>query len=451
MKRAAVALILVLGLSLMGQALKRLCEVSGIPFLTVTLLRDALWFGLFIWALGNISLSDARRLGKPLFLFIAWTAFYLLVSAFEDRHIAGLYYVRLYLLPVMFFVTAQCALGGLDRAGLAAMLRGVMWLNALVLLAAFVTYGLVHFLPATRRSIFGTEFLPYAWYIAGAGKAFMRMGLPFSGPNSLGYYFVMMELLYLCVLLFKRDKGGAPGCVALALVNLAGLAATFSRSSMLALLVGALVLVAAMPAIWRARTFFRASFFAVVLLVLFGGSLLALELLSDGFVSRWIALNVSLQDPSLRGHMQSLTDAYDNFERYYLYGYPRGTVGPKAFMFYVSNRFNVENSVLGMVLDAGLFGAAAFFVAYALLLAAGYRSRLQLPVIVGCLIGMQFLPYIFEPDIISLALFIYVLVGELVRSGYLTDGRNEDGERLGLPKSFGTASQFRPPLVRPAT
>jgi hypothetical protein len=429
MKRAMLGLLLILMLFLVGQTLKRACELAGVPFLTITVLRDLSLVGLFIWALGSIHLLQAQRIGSALLLFFVLFSLYLFVSAFEGQLGIGLYYLRIYMLPLMFFIVAHAALTELDRNGMDTLLRSLLWLNAVMLVLAFALYAVVLMFPAQRPLVFGVSFLPPAWFVAGAGRSMMRMGLPMTGPNTLGVYFGLMSLVILFLIFWRGDRSKMrPAMFILAALDLVALVATFSRSSVLMLLVAFLSL-GVIPAFRRSRTFPKAIAAGFLLLGLFACSLLVIEAVSNGFVSRWVELNLEFQDPSLRGHWQSLVDAYDHLEQYYLYGYPRGSVGPKALMFSVSHRFNVENGFLGVVYDFGLFGAIGFFAGYALLLAMGYRSSYQIPVLIGFFVSMQFLPYIFEPEVISLFLFVYLLIGQLDRLGYLRSLASTHGER----------------------
>jgi hypothetical protein len=416
MNRAMMGLFVVLAMSLLGQTLKRLAELGGIPNV-FPIARDFLLIAIFVWSFGHIALfSNARLLGSLilfLFLFVA----YIMISVFEDRHFLGLYYARVYLLPIFFFVAMHITLKNMNFEGVVHVLQLSFWFNAVLLLAAFFLYAIVQFLPGEKAMFFGSSLLPTAWYISGG--TFMRMGLPFTGPNNLGAYLGLSLLMVLLVILaLPSGTRGRKIYMLLAGFNIIALVATFSRSALVMVILGGASLLL-VPALRRGRVFSRilvlsVSFFAVLV----AGGLLV-ELMSEGFVSRWIALNLNLQDPSLRGHWHSIESAYHNFYQYALYGYDRGTVGPKAFIFSGSG-YNVENSVLGVIYDFGVIGAFFFFLGYTLLLSVGYRTRLQLPLLLGFFINMQFLPFIFEPEIISFFIFIFLLAGHLDRVGFFS-------------------------------
>ncbi|MFX8616645.1 hypothetical protein ABTM15_20485, partial [Acinetobacter baumannii] len=67
--------------------------------------------------------------------------------------------------------------------------------NVILVLMALVLYGYVQTFPDQRIKLFGSALLPSAWFISGG--TFMRMGLPFTSPNSLGIYAAIMLLLFL--------------------------------------------------------------------------------------------------------------------------------------------------------------------------------------------------------------------------------------------------------------
>jgi hypothetical protein len=330
----------------------------------------------------------------------------------------------------MFFIAAQIALEKLDHGGVRVLLRGLAAVNVLMLVTAISLYIVIVYFPAYRSLIFGANHVPYAWFAAGEGSQLMRMGLPMTSPNHLGFYFGLMSVLFLLLAIANHPKQARRTAYSiLVAMNLVGLAATFSRSSMVMVVVAVSSSFVLVPGLRNAKMFMRGMYVMLALAAAVLSGLVLVELISGGFVTQWLNLNVKLQEPSLIGHWQSLVDAYDNFDRYYLYGYPRGTVGPRSLLFYVNERFNVENSVLSALYDFGLIGAAVFFLGYYLMLSSGYRSRLQLAATTGFLVCIQFLPYLFEPVILSLFVFVYLLIGQLDRLGYLHGLQGPRGDR----------------------
>lgn len=416
MNRAATGLLFVLALALLGQTIKTITAYKGLPNF-FPIVRDLLLMTIFVWSLGRASLFSNTRLAASLILFLFLFIAYIVISILENQYFIGFYYARVYLQPILFFVAMNIILQQMNFTGVVRVLRFAAWFNVFILLAAFVLYAMILYLPGERVVLFGASILPSAWYISGG--IFMRMGLPLTAPNSLGTYLGLSLLMTLLVILaMPSGTRGRRAYMLLAGFNIIALVATFSRSAMLMVVVGSVSLLL-VPAFRRGRFLSRlVTMSAVFLVVVVMGGMLV-ELLSNGFVSRWIELNLSLQDPSMRGHMLSFETAYNNFYQYALYGYDRGTVGPKALVS-ISYSNNIENSVLGVIYDFGIIGAFFFFLGYALLFVDGYKTKLQLPLLVGFLVNIQFLPYIFEPEIISFFIFAFLLIGHLDRVGFFS-------------------------------
>ncbi|MDR2924688.1 MAG: hypothetical protein LBU76_01830 [Azoarcus sp.] len=127
---------------------------------------------------------------------------------------------------------------------------------------------------------------------------------------------------------------------------------------------------------------------------------------SGGKISHWISLNLSGEDPSMVGHGNSFVQVWEVLDEYYLYGYPRGSVGPKALV-QEADLKNVENGMLSIFYDMGIPLGIAFIVFSSLLLGCMYRHPSQIAVLVGFAVPAMFLPYVFSPDIIIFFLFIY--------------------------------------------
>lgn len=127
-------------------------------------------------------------------------------------------------------------------------------------------------------------------------------------------------------------------------------------------------------------------------------------------ISLWLELNLSGNDPSMQGHLVSFQDAWEQLDQYYLHGFPKGTVGPKALSF-TNKIHNVESSPLALVYDMGLPLSFLFMAGWVLILAEFYVTQAQWAVLFGFIVCTQFLPYVFEADSQIYFLFIYVLVG----------------------------------------
>lgn len=392
-------------------SLKQLLSFYHLPNF-FSLLKDvAILFALAVAMRRSRLLFDPKMMAIGL-LFIAFISYYLMSSAFESRLFIGLYYLRIYLLPVLFFVACRAAISTLERGHISKLLNYWFITNFLVIIAAFTLYYVLLTYPSAWQPLFGGEFLGSTWYISGARM--LRMGLPMGSPNGLGVYLAIT--LYLMVTALSV---GQTGCFSrkvlyfLLALNLIALVLTFSRSSALLLAVSLGMYLLVVNTVSKQAKFVILKY-SIVALILGAASLLVINEVSNGQLTKWLALNAKMTDPSMLGHASSVGDALGKIDEYYLYGYERGTVGPKAVLF--SNvMMNVENSTLILLYDFGIFAFFVFLLAYALLLMTGYSSRLQIPLLVGLIVDLQFLPIIMSGELLMCFMFVYLLLGRLSR------------------------------------
>jgi hypothetical protein len=406
-----VTLVLVL-LAIAGSLAKNLTLMAGAPN-WVPMVRDPLLIALAVFGISKLPIFSQTVWRWFLLALLTFVVSYIGVSMAQDRAIMGLYYLRVYFLPFLFTLGFLGLLQHLAnrRAG-PALIRFTMWTHFLLFVVAVVLYVLLLELPAWRPRLFGSDLLPTAWYISGG--SFMRMGLPAAGPNNLGLIFAANGIFFMAMRLCwpPSKQSGRPSNFALTVataVCLLGIIMTFSRSSLLMLLLGALMLLLLPGVLTFARLFrvLRVLLIFLTLLLMFG---MGFDIYSDGYITRWLELNFSGKDPSAIGHQRSIQLALQNWADYVLVGYPRGTVGPKAQLF-TGNFMNVESGFLGLIYDMGLFNGVPYAVAVGTLLAAGFRHRAQLALLFAFAAPMALLPYIFEPDVLTYFLFIYCLMG----------------------------------------
>ncbi|WP_417070248.1 hypothetical protein [Niveibacterium terrae] len=427
MPRALLGLLVVLALTVVGAFVKNAGGVVGLPNV-VPVVRDPLLLGLGVYGFSRLRLFESRIWPLLIGLLVAFSFSYIISSMVEDRVAVGLYYIRLYLLPMIFYLGLLGLVEERRAFESGVLLRVLLWWNALLFVSAAALYALLLALPSLRPSLFGPDLLPTAWFISGG--RWMRMGLPAASPNNLGLFFALNAFVFIrCLLQAPADRR----TVALALIlALLGLVLTFSRSSMLVLFIGAPLLVLQSGGISFSRLF-RLLAVVTVLLILATLSGMIVDAISDGYVTRWLILNLRFQDPSMVGHLRSITDAVEKFDEYWLAGYPRGTVGPKAVIFSgVVN--NVENSLLAVFFDMGLMMGGLYVLIVALLAGCGYRHSSQLPLLISFLAPCMLLPYVFEVDVLIYFAFIYILLGQGDPARGLA-GRAVAGERLSSQRS----------------
>jgi len=415
-------------LALTTQFLRQVCQLMGMPDV-LSLVREPLLLLLFLWGCLHLEYFQEKRVAVCSVGIVTVLCIYLLVAAFEGRMLEGAYYVRLYVMPLLFFIGCHVALQRCDEQQLQRVVRGQAWLNLVLVGAAFGLYALVQVEPRWRGILINDGKLATAWFIAGG--MYMRMGLPFISPNNLGTYAALSALLSALILFAARVGSGTRRLQWLSLLfSLAALAASLSRSAML-LLIFAFLCFLTIPAFYQSRMFGRLIGYAFALAIFVILGLIVVEFISDGYFSHWVELNMAGKDPSLRGHIETFVEAWRDVDRYFLLGYPHGTVGPKAFQF-TGHVHNAENSLLALIYDFGLPAAMTFVLLQLLLLSGVWHSRLQLPALVGFAINMQFLPIIFEPESIAFFLFVFLLLGHMARAG-LFSHRQTDARAAARP------------------
>lgn len=416
MKRAVFVMWTVVILSVLAAFVKQLGAISGVPNV-LPALRDPLIIGLAIWAAGRLNLLASKRWALLIALLSAFAVSYIAVAMVEDKLFAGLYYLRVYLLPIVFFVGVLGTFSVAPSRTVVQSLRILLYWNAVLAAAALSLYGLMQVVPSTRFTLIGPGLLPDAWYISGG--VWMRMGLPATSPNALGLVCALNAFVFAVMLLRPADVGTRePGVsrVALALglgVALVALVMTFSRSSLLLLLVSVPLLLVVSGAMTLERLF-KLGLAGLALLGLLVAALMVADVISDGYVTVWLHLNTRFQDPSMGGHASSVRDALENFAEYAFWGYPKGTVGPLAVLFNGVVGNNVENSLLGLLYDMGVLVGAVYVLAVAVLFSMAYRHPVQWPLLIGFSVPWMLLPHIFSSDAMMYFAFVYVLTGRLL-------------------------------------
>lgn len=395
-------------LAIMANPARMFAERFGITNLSIPL-RELFLYGLLAATLPIMDLFNRKGFAVSLFFLMIFVAVYISISALDDRHFQGLYYLRIYITPILFTVCTLAWIRFATKAEIVNVCRILLWMNGLIMVGAVTLYVAMQINPSLSNIVFGINQLPWSWYIAGG---FLRMGLPFAAPNNLGSY-AALNVLFLLPLLIKGtgEVASKSFLVVMLFINILALTLTFSRSAMLTVLIG-LTLICMLPGVITQKRLIRIFVTILLGILVVIVSLMVVDFFSNGAIEKWLFLNTSLRDPSMQGHYSSIINALDNFDQYYLSGYPRGTVGPRAQLFTI-DFYNVENSTLGIILDMGLSCSVLFFVIYALLVKEGYVGVAQLPVLVGFIINMQFLPYIFEPEIMGFFLFVYLIIGAL--------------------------------------
>lgn len=393
-------------LAVLGQLIKTVSVLAGISNPLPTIRDLALIGAAFLGLIAGDTFKSVKLLVGVILLLV--TLFlYLLIAFWEGSPIQGLYFARIYILPVLFAAAMHGALQNITPQTASRIFQLVLTFGFTLVVSAIGIYIASLIEPKVLSSLMGDGELASAWYISGG--TWMRMGLPATGPNSLGLI-LSLNIMLLVSLMENGQQRKTIWSISFLVLSVVGLLLTFSRSSWLMLMTGLLFVYVNRNAVGALKG---------VLWLALGGLLLgaiALSILSvtdpKSFdqIQIWLELNMSGRDPSMQGHIQTFHDAWDDLEHYYLHGYPKGTVGPKAAMFtYDVN--NIENSVLGLIYDMGLPLSVLFMIGWSVLMSQLYVARSQIAVLLGFFVCSQFLPYVFEADIMIYLVFIYALVG----------------------------------------
>ena len=229
-----------------------------------------------------------------------------------------------------------------------------------------------------------------AFLIAGAN--ILRASLPQIGPNQLGFYLapnilLLIYFIYINKIYFRNRNI----LYSLLMLDFGLLCLTFSRSSILTVIVAVIVIAAFRPGKYI-KTFFK---WGTVSCILFGIFLFSADKLSQGNFSVWVKFNTSFKDPSLQGHSNSILESLNKYDEYYLSGFEKGIVGPKAALF-GKTMMNSENSLIVMVFEMGIFQFIFLSLGYLFLFPRIITNIFQMALMIGLLVNIQFLPSIFE-------------------------------------------------------
>ena len=393
-------------LAVLGQFLKTLATLAGVSNVVPTVRDLSLIVIAFVGLIaGNVVKSQRLLVGTcmvVLSLFI-----YLLIAFVEDNAIAGLYFARTYILPLFFAVALHGALRQQTIAEIRKTIQFALGMSLIIVVSALVLYLVTLIYPTLGATLISTGEIQSAWYISGG--TWLRMGLPATGPNSLGLI-LGLNILLILSLLDSGQQTHNKWILALLGLSVIGLILTFSRSSWLMVMAGTLLLYVSRSKLEAIKGI---ALFLLVAAILAGVTLAILaatDATAFDQISLWLELNLSGRDPSMQGHLVSFQDAWEQLDQYYLHGFPKGTVGPKALSF-TNKIHNAESSPLALVYDMGLPLSILFMAGWALILTEFYITRAQWAVLFGFIVCTQFLPYIFEADSQIYFLFIYVLVG----------------------------------------
>jgi hypothetical protein len=427
---AARLLCLIGFIAVLSQFFKVLLEMGGLPNL-VPPTRDFLLLVLAVIGTMRTNIFKARGFYIAVLLYFLVIVIDIGIGAFTSRHFEGLYFARLYFLPLVSAVAARGLIMEASAQEIRGLVRLCYWCGVAIIAAAFGVYVLVEFNPKLLYALMGGvegQALATAWYIAGG--TWVRMGLPATSPNALGLILAFYMLLLMACLADGRhlQLGKISKFLVLALATLA-MAMTFSRSSWLALFLGLAVTFFLYRTEWKiisASNVMKMLGGLSVLSVVVVCGLIYADYYSNGLISEWLSLNKSGTDPSMVGHGDSFVDAIESLDEYFWFGYPKGTVSARALLFGMTMN-NVENSIFGVFFVMGVPLGLVFLALVVYLMHGMWVHKIQWGVLATFILPAMLLPYIFEPDMVGLFITLSVLLGRAMQC-------SEQARAEGLPK-----------------
>lgn len=391
-----------------------LMKTVGIPNF-IPLIRDFLLCILAFSAFLHLRVKENKLFYGVLILISIVLIINVFIAILEDRQIHGLYYARFYALPVLFIVAFRGHIFYNERKVQEKIIRLTYLLSSTILIVAIFLYIAVQIDNSLMGMLVGGDIsqLPVTWFIAGG---WIRMGLPMTAPNHLG-----LVVAFLLIFLMSLKFSGKASFLKLSFVKtsffLMGcvLALTFSRSSWLATFFGIAVLLLVCRQEWNISTALLIRIIARVIISLIFLAILLyyVDIYSEGIIARWVSMNFTGTDPSMVGHGNSFIDAYEKLHEYYLYGYPRGSVGSRALVAEEDMK-HVENTIFIIFYDMGVFLGTIFIILSGIVLVCMFRHPSQIALLAVFFVAGVFLPYVQAPEIVISFLYFYSILGCLV-------------------------------------
>lgn len=343
------------------------------------------------------------------FLFSICFFLYFLVGLFDAKLAETIYYLRVYMDPVVFALLLSMINAHNITANSEIYINRINIYLSVFSISALILYFILQVNSELISTLIGDE-LSTAWFISGG--VWMRMGLPTVSPNSLGFISACnLTILFLIYLYGKKYK--KIFFYTSIVSTLLCLLLCFSRSSWVMSILG---LSTGFVMHYKSHHYKlkNTGLILMISFVLMLITLFLIDLYSDGFIRVWVMLTFSGKDPSLNGHFDSFIFAIEHLRDYFFIGYPHGTVGAKAMLFSkVVN--NVENTILSIIFDMGIFLGLLFIYAYYRLFNLITIHKAQLIFIPGFMFCIQMLPYSFEYEIVIYFMAIYFLAYQVTQ------------------------------------
>jgi hypothetical protein len=383
----------------------------GLPNI-ISVAKDAGFVLFFIvMLLGYGRRSVAQLIPLSLVAFSCFFFLYFYTAVIENHLKEGLYFLRLHMLPYLFVLACYYFFTRINKNQTIYIIRAIFILNVVSNVISIISYIVTTLNPMSLYLFFGYDKMQSSFIISGGNL--LRLTLPQASPNTLGIYLSLNIALSIFVLggncFGNKEKIAVKF---LCLFDLLLLILTFSRSSFILIIVTLAVMV-----------FFRPSRYLLKTAKLFGFSLLfviisaaIVDSISNNKLSDWVQLNMTFQDPSIEGHIDSYKRVFSDFGEYQLHGYEKGCVGPRAFLFRKGYIINPESSLMALLYEMGIYQLVFLLMSCILVLVHVIRDVKQIAILIGMATCLQFLPNVYETDIIAYFIVVLFLLSNFPRN-----------------------------------
>jgi hypothetical protein len=329
-------------LNLFGAFLNECLGSIGIPPLITPIKTLASLSVLFLIPLDKKNIMAILNL-----LFFGFT--YIIIGLIQNRFLPSLYFVRLYLEPLIILLWISSFL---NESNYADLLKITIKIFLLFALTGIVTFFLINWSSALSFLLTNETFITPDWHIT--YTTIIRSGLPVGDPNKTG--FIEIGVLGLLTLKYADVKEYISKKTLWIIITLTGinLFLSFSKSAIGGFLIFFLI--------YQLKGFEIKKILGLVLAFILLGFFFYLIIPETEVtaISKWIETVSNFEDSSSQGHLVSFNKGLDLIKDNWFIGTEKGTWGTKSRLF-PDNLGNVESSVLLLVIDLGLLGCLLYF------------------------------------------------------------------------------------------
>jgi hypothetical protein len=291
---------------------------------------------------------------------ILFSAIYLIIGLLQGLLSETLYFLRVYSEPLFVFFFASIYFA---KDNTLVFIRYILKLGIVASIVSFIGWVTFYTNPDINI-IFHGGLIPWKFNFI-EKQGIYRASFPVGGPNSQGLLMAILVILTF-ITPYKRKVYKVVSVI----IVLAGLIITFSKSSFMVVVIFFFIYsFYSLKVRSGILKFIFYSFLVMVVLFWFN------DVSVDEVILKWINSSFTMRDTSNQGHLNSLMRAMDQFDDYMLFGYPKGTVGPKSLEL-SQESYSVESSFFIILFDMGVFFSVFYFLPIYVILKAHSQSKL---------------------------------------------------------------------------